>query len=469
MTAAPKPRLVCDGVLLNAIRAPDRPAIAAGGRVITYGELAWRICRVASAVDAVQARRVAVSLPNHPALLEIFFGTLLAGAVFMVFEPRWPRETLLAMLAAHQPQLLFAEDEPASVKLSHYAAWRDRQDADRVLRARPTPDMPFLIGFTSGTTGTPKAFIRDHASWMASFAASRAEFGTSEDTRVLLPGPLSHGLSLYAAAETLNAGGCVTIDPVFDAAGMMRLASSGAVNAVTAAPTVLDLMLDHAAAPVVAITAVVTAGAKLSARLREKLARAFPWARLIEYYGASELSFVTVAKSDENCPGGSVGRAFAGVQIKTDADNVIWVKSDMLSSGYVGPADGAGFRLKDGWATVGDRGTIDARGFLTLWGREGDMIISGGLNVYPSEVEAVLGAVPGVREVSVTGEPDERWGQIVTATVAGDAPLAALKAACARHLPAAKHPRRWFWVDAFAHTASGKIDRTAALDRRVLS
>jgi len=468
MTSSPVPKLVCDGVLLGAMRAPDQPAIVVGGQAITYGELAWRICRVAGAVDAVQARRVAVSLPNHPALLEIFFGALLAGATFIVFEPKWPRDTLLAMMAAHQPQLFFAEDELASVKLSAYANWRDKQDADRALSVRPTPDMPFLVGFTSGTTGIPKAFIRSHASWMASFAASQIEFGTGKTTRILLPGPLSHGLSLYAAVETLNAGGCVTIDPIFDAAKMMHLASSGSVNTIAAAPTILDLMIEHAVEPVSAITSIITAGAKLSAALREKLARVFPKARIAEYYGASELSFVTVAKSDERCPPDSVGRAFAGVQIKTDAENIVWVKSNMLSSGYVGPADGAGFRMHDGWATVGDRGIIDARGFLTLWGREGDMIITGGLNVYPSEVEAVLLAVPGVREVSVSGEADDRWGQIVTATVAGEAHLAALKAACAV-LPDYKHPRRWFRVDAFVHTASGKIDGAATLQRSVLT
>jgi acyl-CoA synthetase (AMP-forming)/AMP-acid ligase II len=464
----PTPKLACDGVLLNAMRTPDQPAVVAGGRAITYGELAWRVCRVAGAVDAVQARRVAVSLPNHPALLEIFFGTLLAGAVFVLFEPKWPRETLLAMMAAHQPQLFFAEDELASVKLSQYANWRDKQDADRALSSKPTPAMPFLIGFTSGTTGIPKAFIRNHASWMASFAASQIEFGTSKNTRVLVPGPLSHGLSLYAAVETLNAGGCVTIDPIFDAAAMMRLASSGSINTIASAPTILDLMLEHAAAPVSAITSVVTAGAKLSARLRDNLSRTFPKARIAEYYGASELSFVTVAKSDEDCPADSVGRAFAGARIKTDADNIVWVKSAMLSSGYVGPADGAGFRIKEGWATVGDRGQIDARGFLTLWGREGDMIITGGLNVYPSEVEAVLSAVPGVREVLVTGEADDRWGQVVTAAVAGDFTLAALKAACAA-LPDYKHPRRWFRVEAFTHMPSGKIDRAAVLQKQVLS
>ena len=131
----------------------------------------------------------------------------------------------------------------------------------------------------------------------------------------------------------------------------------------------------------------------------------------------------------------------------------------------MGPSDGTGYRTHNGWATVGDRGSLDARGFLTLAGREGDMIITGGLNVYPSEVETVIADVPGVAEVFITGEPDERWGQVVTAVIASTqhVELAALKQACVAHLVPHKHPRRWLMIDKFKHTASGKIDRTDVL------
>ncbi len=463
------PRFVFDGVLLASMKMPEANAIVYGDESITYGELAWRLCRVASGVDALGARRVAVSLPNHPALLEIFFGSTLAGAVFVLFDPKWPRETLDKIFKSHQPQLFFGEAS-SQVDLKNFAAWRDDQDPNRVLQTQPTPKMPFLVGFTSGTTGIPKAFIRSHASWTASFAASHIEFDISTNSNVLLPGPLSHGLSLYAAVETLNAGGTVTLEPSFDAPHLMYIAGLGQVNTIVAAPTLLDLML--AAAPdarIETITKVITAGAKLLPALRARLGRAFPAARIIEYYGASELSFVTVARSDEDCPPEAVGRAFNGVEIKIEKNageiGTVWVRSAMVAAGYVGPSDGAGLRINNGWATVGDRGFIDARGFLTLVGRDGDMIITGGLNVYPIEVEAVLAAVSGIAEVWVTGEADERWGEVVTAVIApatnAKLDLAALKHACAAHLAPHKIPRRWFLIDTFAHTTSGKIDREA--------
>lgn len=462
---------VFDGVLQSSMRTPDSPAIIFGDETLNYGEFAWRICRVASGVEAKSAQRVAASLPNHPALLEIFFGATLAGAVFVLLEPKWPQETLAAVLQGHAPQLFFGDEKAAHVNLRDYAAWRESQDPNRELSIRPTPQRPFMVGFTSGTTGVPKAFIRNHASWTNSFSASRIEFGITNKMHLLLPGPMSHGLSLYAAVETLNAGGSVTIEPTFDAQHMMHIAEAGHVNTIVAAPTLLDLML--AAAPgasISAITTIITAGAKLLPGLRTRLLRTFLNARVIEYYGASELSFVSVARTDEGCPPNSVGRAFNGVEIKIEKDageiGTVWVKSAMIAAGYVGPTDGVGLRIKDGWATVGDRGSLDANGFLTLIGREVDMIISGGLNVYPSEVEAVLSAVPGVSEVWVTGQSDDRWGEVVTAVVSSTAPasldVAVLKKACIERLAPHKHPRRWFLIDKFVHTASGKIDRTDA-------
>ncbi len=456
--------LVTDGVFAAAARNPDAPAIVFGDTAITYASFTQHVRAVAAGVDIKRARRVAVSLHNHPVLLEIFFGAIHAGAVFVLFEPRWPLETFDLMVKMHAPHLLFTDTAEAST-------WRNAQDHTRAVLSQPMPDMPFLIGFTSGTTGTPKAFIRNHATWTTSFGASVREYGISDKTSMLVPGPLSHGLSLYAAVETLNAGGVVFFEPRFDSDRMMDLACSGRVNTIAAAPTVLDLMLDaHPRQSSDAVTTIITAGAKLPPKLRARLARAFPKAQIVEYYGASELSFVTIAKQSEGCPFESVGRAFSGVTLKVARDDgsaadvgeigIVWVQSDMISSGYVGETDGTGFRMRNGWATVGDRGSLDARGFLTLVGREGDMVISGGLNVYPQEVDAVLASAPGVAEAFVFGDDDERWGQIVTAVIAGEgADLAAIKKHCAAHLPSYKHPRRWYKIPAFAHTASGKIDR----------
>jgi long-chain acyl-CoA synthetase len=113
---------------------------------------------------------------------------------------------------------------------------------------------------------------------------------------------------------------------------------------------------------------------------------------------------------------------------------------------------------------VGDRGALDARGFLTLVGRENDMLISGGLNVYPQEIEAVIAAVPGVRAVAVLGLPDARWGQVVAAIVEGDVARDDAIKACRAHLPRAKWPRRWLKIAAMPRTTSGKVARATLTD-----
>jgi long-chain acyl-CoA synthetase len=136
----------------------------------------------------------------------------------------------------------------------------------------------------------------------------------------------------------------------------------------------------------------------------------------------------------------------------------------MVSDGYVGATDSSGFRSHNGWATVGDQGSLDARGFLVLAGRENEMLITGGFNVYPQEIEAVLDAVPGVTAAAVFGLPDARWGQIVVAVIEGEVPRSALIAACAVALPGYKRPRLWLKIAVMPRTASGKIARAQVLD-----
>jgi len=255
-------------------------------------------------------------------------------------------------------------------------------------------------------------------------------------------------------------------------------------------PTMLVALLREAEARRVRfpdVRRVVSAGAKLSPALRADLAAVFPAAETFEYYGASELSFVTLASSREGCPPDSVGRPFRGVELSLRRDDgspattgevgLVFVRSAMLSNGYLGATDGAGFRRVGDWATVGDRGRLDARGFLHLIGREGDMLISGGLNVYPSEVEAALKAAPEVEEVHVFGRPDAYWGDEICAVLRwrGDARRSAaeLRTWCRGRLDAHKCPRHFYAASELPLTSSGKVAGTtlrawvAAGDARV--
>ena len=239
-------------------------------------------------------------------------------------------------------------------------------------------------------------------------------------------------------------------------------------------PTMLDVLLEQAKERTFSnIKNIVTAGAKLSPNLRLRAKAVCPQSDVIEYYGASELSFVTLAKGSEAVPAASVGRPFHGVNIEIrDAVGVevsvgqvgtVWVRSKMLCSGYVGPTDGSGFRTDGDWATVGDLGHCDADGYLFLDGREGAAITSGGYTVYPSAIEAALLSHALVMDAAVIGVPHPRWGEVIAAAVvpASNAELTEgdLLSHCQKVLEPYACPRQWRITETLARTPSGKIKR----------
>jgi len=454
-----------------ALAHPDKLALHVGAQALSYGALLGAARRVAAGVAALSGEappRVAVQMDNRAEFLEIVLGTVLGGGTVALLDPKWSAAQRQAALDLVRPAVVF--DDPGA-----YRAWRDGRPADRPFAA-VDPATPFLIGFTSGTTGRPKAFIRSQASWVATLDASRVEFAIGADDGILVPGPLVHGLGLYAAVEGLAAGATVHVLPRFDAGAALETLEAHGLTTLVAVPTMLVALLEEAARRglrLPSVRRVIASGAKLAPAVHERLASAFPEAGVFEYYGASELSFVSVAPSRDGVPFDSVGRAFHGVEVQVRAADgrpaprgeagTVWVRSAMLSDGYIGPADGVGFREEGGWATVGDQGWIDEHGWLRLIGREGDMLISGGLNVYPAEVEAALREHPLVAEAVVLGLPDAYWGDAVAAVLwwrgAERASLAELRAWCHARLEGYKCPRRAFTARDVPLTGSGKIAR----------
>jgi acyl-CoA synthetase (AMP-forming)/AMP-acid ligase II len=465
----------------HAARRPDRPALWIGDTPVSFGDLADGARRVGQGVAAGQ--RIGLLLGNGSAFLEVFLGTVLAGGIAVVLDPKWSAPQRAAVLEGMPLDRLFADPAllggqalPAGLSLiptDSFAAWKAAQ---RPGPLAPVPaDRPFLIGFTSGTTGVPKAFTRDQGSWSATLEAGWAEFGVTAEDRILVPGPLVHGLGLYGAVEGLTAGASVHLLPAFDATAAADRLLKHQLTAIVAVPTMLVALGREAAARALHfpdVRRVVSAGSKLSPALRNELAAVFPAADTFEYYGASELSFVSLASSREGCPPDSVGRPFRGVELSLRRDDgspaapgetgLVYVRSAMLSAGYLSAPDGAGFRMVDGgWATVGDRGWLDERGFLHLIGREGDMLISGGLNIYPAEVEAALKAAPEIEEAHVFGRPDPYWGHEVCAVLRWREPqrlsAADLRVWCRGRLDAHKCPRRFYAAAELPLTSSGKV------------
>ena len=457
--------------VLAAERTPDHPALVFSNEAVSYRSLLDQVRRAGAGVSSLSRNgeppRVALSLGNRAELPALFFGIVAAGGIVGLFDPKWSAAQTAAALDSFQPDLHLTTEIAAD--------WIAAQPAGWSIPA-VVPKTPFLVGFTSGTTGRPKAFIRNQASWLATLEASRVEFGIGPDDVVLVPGPLVHGLGLYGAVEGLSAGATIRVQPKFDAAdAALQLAECG-VTTLVLVPTMLVGILDAAERDgrrFPALCRVVCSGAKLAPAVHDRLAALCPDAAVLEYYGASELSFVSLRSSREGAPADSVGRPFHGVELSLRDDDgnaaergrpgTVWVRSGMLSDGYLGPTDGAGYRELDGWGTVGDYGWIDGEGWLRLVGRAGDMVITGGLNVYPAEVEAALRAHPAVAEAVVFGLPDPYWGDALSAVIwwrgNGRASLADLRSWCQERLEAYKAPRRVFAAADMPLTGSGKIAR----------
>lgn len=463
--------------------------------------LARRAMRFAACLHALPGKRapaaplpgvakiVAIDLGNHPLFPEVFLGATCPPFAAAVFEPAMPAAQGGACLAALRPDFVVTAHAGTAlagqaralglpVMLAADLASDDTTGAQpaSLPRMPAATDDPFLIGFTSGTTARPKAFFRSRASWRASLARGHALFELGHRPATLSPGSLAHGLGLYAMIETLHAGGTFHALPRWVPDAVIDLLASGAIRRLVAVPTMIARLDAPAAARGLvfpAVEAVITAGDKLNAAHIAQMATLFPRAGIREYYGASELGFVsvgTVRPENPAMPPGSVGMAFPGVTISIrDSQGrklgpgeagIVHVESDLVCDGYLWGDDGQAFRRHGGEATVGDLGWLSEAGALTLLGREGGMIVTSGFNVYPSEVEAALRAVPGITEAIVLGVDDALRGKALVAVLAGALPAAAAVAeALQGQLPPYKIPRRFVRAEAWPMTASGKIAR----------
>jgi long-chain acyl-CoA synthetase len=325
--------------------------------------------------------------------------------------------------------------------------------------APPVPAEPGTLALaTSGTTSAPRVVLRTAASWDAALDAFSQVTGQEPDDVAWAPGPPSSTLTLWAIHHALSTGtpGVAT--------GAHRGVPGGLedVTVVHTVPAVLaDVLAVRGSGGLPRLRLAVVAGAALPAALRARAERL--GVRIVEYYGAAELSFVAAD------PDGAGLRAFPGVDLRV-RDGHVEVRSPYVALGY---AAGAGpLSVVDGWAGVGDRGRLAPDGVLVVEGRD-DGLSVGGTTVLVGDVERVLGAVDGVLDVVCIGEPDARLGERPVAAVrpaAGVDParlVRELRDAARRELPAAARPVRYAVVEAVPRTPVGKADRPAL--RRLLA
>ncbi|WP_048645605.1 AMP-binding protein [Nitratireductor soli] len=486
----------------HAAVTPDKPAFVLDGQIRTYADLASRSRSFASYIATLPGTRDGQSVPggvrkitaldlgNHPLFAELFVGATTGKNACAVLDPTMPATQLEEILTRLRPDLIVTgtmNSNAAKIAARMGLAIELASSFDRLAQGdQPAAagdadvdadgDDTFLVSFTSGTTALPKAYSRSRASWRASFSRGRSLFGLENGPTTCCPGALAHGLALYALAEALHSGGTFHSIRQWQAEGVADLLSREGIQRFVAVPTMISGLAKTAIAkpggfPM--IRNVLTAGSKLGSKQVGQMRAMFPNARIMEYYGASELGFIsvsTVVPFDAETPLQTVGKPFPGVglSIRNSGGQVlgpgevgtIHVHSDLICDGYLWGDDGKAFRADAGGATVGDIGELDGNGALRVIGREGGMVVTGGFNVYPSEIETALRNIADVDEAVVLGVEDDHLGTRLVAVLSGSFEDGdGVLSAAGTFLPRYKLPRNLFRTQSWPVTTSGKIAR----------
>lgn len=475
------------GIRAAAARWPARAAIEAGAASLSYAELAERLRRARHAAPGLglaPGERIALVAANHLRYIEVVAGLAEAGVIVATLLPRQSEAEFAAILADCTPRLLVTDAPDGPAAAAARAAGLPVLDLDfdwpaLLARASDAPAPPlaaetdaFALAYTSGTTGSPKGVMLSHRSRVLTFLAMAGEYGCfGAGDRFLLVTPMAHGAGfVFAAAPLLFGGTAVLADSAAPEAILARLGAPD-IAGVFLVPTLLQRM---AALPQAAwvrgagLKAIISNAAALPQTMKELVIDRLGSGLLHETYGSTEAGIVTNIRPDMLlAKPGSVGTPFplVEVQLRDEAGRPVapgepgelFARSPCAFNGYWNRPAETAEALVGGWVTVGDIATADADGYLTIVDRKKDMVVTGGVNVYPREVERVLEAVPGVTEVAVVGLPDPEWGERLHAFVVGTAAETDLLAAARAKLAPAKIPKGVTRLAELPKGGSGKV------------
>ncbi|WP_137390624.1 AMP-binding protein [Rhodoligotrophos defluvii] len=489
---------------------PNRTAVGFGTRAhFTYGELAGRAAGIAGALRKdcgfAEGDRVAVVAKNCPEYVEILYGIWAAGLVAVPCNAKLHGSEFGYILEQSGARSAFVSDGLRDTVAPYAPAGIERlvtiggADYAKLLSAEPIStiyrrdnDLAWLF-YTSGTTGRPKGAMLTHGNLSIMAHSYLAEVDpTAPGDTILHAAPMSHGSGMYILPHVMRGG--VNVVPesgAFEPDEIFALAQHWRRMSMFAAPTMVKRLVAHKADCDAAALRTITygGGPMYVADAKAAFERFGP--RLAQIFGQGEcpMTITTLSKqviADSAHPRwlerlASVGVPFACLEVRTvDGDGrpcvvgetgEIACRGAIVMAGYWDNPEATAKTIRDGWLMTGDMGSYDADGYLTLKDRSKDLIISGGTNIYPREVEEVLLRHPAVREVSVIGRPDTEWGEVVVAYVVGDAAPEALDAFCIAHMARFKRPKHYVFVDALPKNNYGKILKTELReqDRRVLS
>jgi fatty-acyl-CoA synthase len=481
-------RLISDGpradliYTLHALEDKDRTALVFGNRSWTWGQLYERILRLANWMIATGVKpgdSVAVVLPNRPEFIEAQAAALRVGATASFLNPRLPAEAVAPLLSRIQPRLVLTHRPEVARGIRALLAGAEWDDAILSARATEPPALPRRRGdgkvviFTSGTTGRPKGAVRSLTASPSALGLFRVLPLRRDDVHLTVC-PMYHatGSGFTTLAHAL--GNTVVLLEKFSPAGFCEAVRGRRVTTTAVVPTMLhELCADPSTRheDLRSLRAVICTGAPLREEVRAR-ARELLGNVIYDLYGATEMGFVSVAAPrDQRRRPGSVGRLVPGVRIKIldpsgrevarGERGEIWVDTGVAMDGYHDDPELTRERIREGFVSVGDIGYLDEQGYLFVVDRADDMIISGGVNVYPAEAEIALSSHPGVAEVAVLGVDDDKWGQRVVAAVVPREPVDAdeLLHWCRQRVASASAPKEIRFLESLPRNDIGKVDK----------
>lgn len=451
-------------------------------RTCTFGDLDRRARHAAAALASLGVApgdRVGVYLPNGLPFIDAFLACIRLGAILVPINILYREREVAHIVADSAPALVLAL--PGTEALfppgTRVVDATTLHEVGATLPPPPDPsidgDAPAALVYTSGTTGRSKGAILTHNNFIANAASLVTCWRITAADRYLAVLPLFHVHGLGNGLVSWLASGCrMRLVERFDVAQAVEWFTSFRPTLFFGVPTVfvrlLELPEQAAREAGRTMRLFVCGSAPLSPHVLEAFQARFGHA-ILERYGMSETLMNTGNPYGGERRAGSVGLPFPGVSLRivgSDGQDVadgtpgeVWVRGPNVCAGYWRRPDATSSAFVDGWFRTGDVGERAADGYITLRGRTSDLIISGGFNIYPREIEEFLLEQPGVREATVVGVPDARRGELPVAYIAGDASPDALRAACERHLASFKVPRAFVAVASLPRTALGKVQK----------
>jgi long-chain acyl-CoA synthetase len=488
------PLSLVGGIRSSMSRNPSKIAVRDSNSSRDYRQLINRIDRVTSALFELGINandHVAVIAGNSIEYIEVIGGASQAGVAVATLNPRLSTNELITMCDDAVARVIFVDQDNADrIRAGEYTS------VDRIIEfgdefeswvraSQPIESIPmvaeenvFTIPYTSGTTGQPKGVLVSHRSRIMTIYGMAAEYGCySSDDRFLAIAPLCHGAGMVFALATLYFGGYTQLMNRFDPTAVLHALRDENISGVFMVPThfhgffeLEDSILEDNNYP--ALKTIISNAAALPQNLKEKIVAHFGSGLLHETYGSTEASIVSnLRPADQLNKKKCVGLPFNSTLIKIlDEEgnecgpNVVgelFSYSPCAFNGYWNNDAETEAAFKDGWITVGDLAYKDDEGYLYIVDRKKDMVISGGINIYPREIEDVLARHPGIVEAAVIGVPNEKWGEQLKAfiVVEPDQNFSNSDATkfCEEQLSAYKVPREFEVIKELPRNANGKI------------